>query len=70
MAEVSRAVPANQVGYLMGGYLFVCFTAVVTGPLLFSAILALGGSYQLAYGLFAIAAGVTGVTQLLQRDVR
>lgn len=70
MAEVSRAIPANQVGYIMGGYLFVCFTAVVTGPLVFSGILALGGSYQLAYGLFAIGAGVTGISQLLQRDVR
>lgn len=68
MAEVSRAIPADQVGYIMGGYLFVCFTAVVTGPLVFSGILALGGSYQLAYGLFAIGAGVTGLTQLLQRD--
>ena len=69
MAEVSRAIPANQVGYMMGGYLFVCFTAVVTGPLVFSGILAAGGSYQLAYGLFAIAAGITGVSQLMQRDV-
>ncbi|MEX2618074.1 MAG: MFS transporter [Alphaproteobacteria bacterium] len=68
MAEVSRAIPADQVGYIMGGYLFVCFTAVVTGPLVFSGILALGGSYQLAYGLFAIGAGVTGLTQLLQRN--
>jgi MFS family permease len=70
MAEVSRAIPANQVGYIMGGYLFVCFTAVVTGPLVFSGILALGGTYQLAYGLFAIGAGVTGISQLLQRNVR
>lgn len=64
-AELIRSVPRERVAAASGGIQFFTFTGGMLGPLLFGALVHLGGSYALAYGWFAILGLVAGAAMLV-----
>jgi MFS family permease len=66
LAEVARVAPAGQVSQATGGCLFFTFLGVVLTPLVFNAVLALGGGYALAYALLGLPGLVVGARMLLR----
>jgi MFS family permease len=67
LAEVSRRSPPGRVGLATGGALFFVYSSIVVGPLVFSALVALGGSYPLAYRVLAMLTLVASVNLLRMR---
>lgn len=67
LAEVSRRSPPGRVGLATGGALFFVYSSIVVGPLVFSALVALGGSYPLAYLVLAVVTLVATVNLLRMR---
>lgn len=67
LAEVARVAPPGQVSQATGGCLFFTFLGVVVTPLLFNLVLALGGSYALAFALFGLPGLAIGARLLLMR---
>jgi len=61
LAEVARVAPAGRTSEATGGCLFFTFLGVVVAPPGFNAVLALAGSYPLAYATFAAPALAVGV---------
>jgi MFS family permease len=66
LAEVARLAPEGRASAATGGALFFTFLGVVVTPPLFNAVLALAGSYAVAYAVFAAPALAIG-TWLLVR---
>ncbi len=66
LAEVARVAPPGRTSEATGGCLFFTFLGVVVTPLIFNAVLALAGSYPVAYAVFALPALAVG-TWLLVR---
>jgi hypothetical protein len=53
LAEVARLAPGGRASEATGGALFFTFLGVVVTPLLFNLILALAGSYAIAFAAFS-----------------
>jgi len=66
-AELVRIVPRERVGAAAGGSQFFTFAGAMLGPVLFGAIVHLGGSYALGYGCFALLGAVAGTVRLARR---
>ena len=66
LAEVARLAPAGRASAATGGALFFTFLGVVVTPLLFNAVLALAGSYAVAYSVFAAPALAVGIWMLVR----
>ncbi len=64
LAEVARLAPLGQTSQATGGCLFFTFLGVVVSPPLFNLVLALGGSYAVAYALFGVPALAIGARLL------
>jgi nitrate/nitrite transporter NarK len=62
LSEVARLAPAGAAGAATGGALAVTFLGIVTGPPLFSIIVATTGSYRLAFVVIAAGACLGGLT--------
>lgn len=61
LAEVARAVPLRDVGPATGGVLMFTFVGVMVGPSAFSAIVALSGSYTVAFLSFDVLVLLTAI---------
>ena len=61
LAEIVRVVPTDQVSTATGGTVAFSFAGVVIGPALFSVVIALSGSYALAFMVFGAIAAVIAV---------
>jgi MFS family permease len=66
-AELLRSVPRERAGAAAGGSQFFTFAGAMLGPVLFGAIVHLGGSYAFGYGCFALLGAVAGTVMLVQR---
>jgi MFS family permease len=66
LAEVARVAPAGRTSEATGGCLFFTFLGVVVAPPIFNAVLALGGSYSIAYAAFAVPALAVGAWMLVR----
>jgi len=66
LAEVARVAPAGRTSEATGGCLFFTFLGVVVTPPIFNAVLALAGSYAVAYAVFAAPALAVGVWMLVR----
>jgi MFS family permease len=64
LAEIARVAPAGRTSEATGGCLFFTFLGVVVTPPSFNAVLALAGSYPIAYAAFALPALVVGIWML------
>ncbi len=64
-AELLRNVPRERVAAAAGGTQFFTFAGCMLGPVLFGALVQLGGSYALGYGCFALLGAVAGAAMLL-----
>jgi MFS family permease len=61
LAEVARLAPEGKASAATGGALFFTFLGVVITPPAFNLVLALAGSYSIAYAVFAAPALAVGV---------
>ena len=61
LAEVARLAPEGRASAATGGALFFTFLGVVVTPPLFNAVLALAGSYAVAYSVFAVPSLAVGI---------
>ncbi len=68
LAEVARAAPSGQVSAATGGSIFFTYFGLVVGPTVFSALIALGGSYQLGFYVIAGAIFLASLSILPRRD--
>ena len=66
LAEVARVAPAGRTSQATGGCLFFTFLGVVVTPPIFNAVLALAGSYSIAYAVFAVPALAVGAWMLVR----
>jgi MFS family permease len=66
LAEVARVAPAGRTSEATGGCLFFTFLGVVVTPPIFNAVLALAGSYAVAYAVFAVPALAVGAWMLVR----
>jgi MFS family permease len=66
LAEVARLAPEGRASAATGGALFFTFLGVVVTPPLFNAVLALAGSYSVAYSVFAAPALAVGIWMLVR----
>jgi len=66
IAEVARRAPDGRASAATGGALFFTFLGVVITPPLFNAVLALAGSYPVAYSVFAAPALAVGIWMLVR----
>jgi MFS family permease len=66
LAEVARLAPEGRASAATGGALFFTFLGVVVTPPLFNAVLALAGSYAVAYAVFAAPALAVGAWLLVR----
>ena len=64
LAEIARQAPAAGVGLATGGALFFIYSAVFVGPLTFSTIVAITGSYTPAFWLGAAVSLVATINFL------
>jgi len=60
LAEIARLAPEGRASAATGGSLFFTFLGVVVTPPLFNEVLALAGSYAVAYAIFAVPALAVG----------
>ena len=70
LAEVARLAPEGSASAATGGALFFTFLGVVITPLTFNAVLALAGSYAVAYAVFAAPALAVGIWLLARMPQR
>jgi MFS family permease len=64
LAEVARLAPEGRAGAATGGALFFTYLGVVITPPAFNLLLALGGSYAIAYAAFSVPSLAVGVWML------
>jgi MFS family permease len=65
LAEIARVAPQGRTSEATGGCLFFTFLGVVVTPPIFNAVLALAGSYPVAYAVFAVPALAVGAWMLV-----
>ena len=66
LAEIARIAPHGRTSEATGGCLFFTFLGVVVTPPIFNAVLAIAGSYPIAYAMFAAPALVVGISMLVR----
>lgn len=66
LAEIARIAPQGRTSEATGGCLFFTFLGVVVTPPIFNAVLALAGSYPVAYAIFAVPALAVGISMLVR----
>lgn len=66
LAEIARIAPQGRTSEATGGCLFFTFLGVVVTPPIFNAVLAMAGSYPVAYSVFAVPALAVGVWMLVK----
>jgi MFS family permease len=66
LAEVARLAPEGRASAATGGALFFTFLGVVVTPPLFNAVLAIAGSYAVAYSVFAVPSLAVGIWMLVR----
>ncbi|MEO8143077.1 MAG: MFS transporter [Betaproteobacteria bacterium] len=66
IAEVARTAPEGKAGAATGGSLFFTFFGVVVTPPIFNEVLAIAGSYSVAYAVFAVPAFAVGIWMLVR----
>ncbi len=66
LAEIARIAPQGRTSEATGGCLFFTFLGVVVTPPIFNGVLALAGSYQVAYAVFAAPALAVGISMLVR----
>ena len=66
LAEIARIAPQGRTSEATGGCLFFTFLGVVVTPPIFNAVLAIAGSYPVAYAIFAAPALVVGISMLVR----
>jgi MFS family permease len=66
LAEIARIAPQGRTSEATGGCLFFTFLGVVVTPPIFNAVLALAGSYPVAYAIFAVPALAVGISMLIR----
>jgi hypothetical protein len=66
LAEIARIAPQGRTSEATGGCLFFTFLGVVVTPPIFNAVLALAGSYPVAYAVFAVPALAVGISMLVK----
>jgi len=66
LAEIARIAPQGRTSEATGGCLFFTFLGVVVTPPIFNAVLALAGSYPIAYAVFAVPALAVGISMLVR----
>ena len=64
LSEVARIAPGDQASRATGGALFITFFGVVAGPPVFGATAAATGSYGDGFIVFAVLAGLSGLSVL------
>jgi MFS family permease len=66
LAEIARIAPQGRTSEATGGCLFFTFLGVVVSPPIFNGVLALAGSYSVAYAVFAVPALTVGIWMLVR----
>lgn len=66
LAEIARIAPQGRTSEATGGCLFFTFLGVVVTPPIFNAVLAIAGSYPVAYAIFAVPALTVGISMLVR----
>ena len=64
LAEIARIAPPGRTSEATGGCLFFTFLGVVITPPIFNAVLAMAGTYSVAYAVFAVPALAVGIWML------
>ena len=64
LAEIARIAPQGRTSDATGGCLFFTFLGVVITPPIFNAVLAIAGTYSVAYAVFAVPALAVGIWML------
>ncbi len=64
LAEIARIAPQGRTSEATGGCLFFTFLGVVITPPIFNAVLAIAGTYSVAYAVFAVPALAVGIWML------
>ncbi|NQW09868.1 MAG: MFS transporter [Alphaproteobacteria bacterium] len=57
-SETARISPPGHVGHVAGGVLFVTFAGVLAGPVVFSSVFQITGTYSATFLLTAVLAGI------------
>lgn len=70
LAEVARIAPEGRTSEATGGCLFFTYLGVVLTPLLFNGVLALAGSYAIAFAVLAVPALAVGAWMLARIPAR
>jgi MFS family permease len=71
LGGVARFAPPGEVAAATSGSMVFVYLGALIGPLSYSAVLALGGSYGLGYALFAVVPLLAGISvQSIRRRVR
>ncbi|MEK6244386.1 MAG: MFS transporter [Pseudomonadota bacterium] len=66
LAEIARIAPQGRTSEATGGCLFFTFLGVVVTPPIFNAVLAIAGTYSVAYAVFAVPALAVGTWMLVR----
>jgi hypothetical protein len=66
LAEIARIAPQGRTSEATGGCLFFTFLGVVVTPPIFNSVLAMAGSYPVAYAVFAAPALAVGIAMLVR----
>jgi len=66
LAEIARIAPQGRTSEATGGCLFFTFLGVVVTPPIFNAVLAVAGTYSIAYAVFAFPALAVGISMLVR----
>jgi hypothetical protein len=69
ISEVARRAPPGTAGSVTGASGFLTFSGVMTGPILFSIMVGITGSYRAGFLMAATISGVAAAT-LLRRGSR
>ena len=64
LAEIARVAPEGQVSAATGGTIFFTYFGLVVGPSVFSGIVALSGSFVVAFHVIAVAIALAGLMVL------
>jgi MFS family permease len=70
LAEVARMAPEGRTSEATGGTLFFTYLGVVITPLVFNTVLALSGTYSVAYAAFAVPSLAVGFWMLARMPSR
>ena len=71
LGGVARFAPPGQVAAATSGSMVFVYTGALIGPLAYSGVLALGGSYRIGYALFAVVPLIAAFkVRAIRRNIR